>query len=165
MLSLQRDALVQPLAWRSPRSCGKSQGLSLSVVVAEVLLQRQLGQQEGDLVAGRRRLQVVEGVDARSRRRSARSRSWSACRSVDRASCRVVGELARQPLARAVVAVAEQAGEGDLAVDALSRARTRVGIGPGLGSVLEPRAGDEGERHAVDLGVLGLEHARHRSAA
>ena len=40
-----------------------------------------------------------------------------------------------------------------------SRARTRVGIGPGLGSLVEPRAGDEGERHAVDLGILRLEHA------
>ena len=39
----------------------------------------------------------------------------------------------------------------------LSRARTRVGHRAGLGVCRRARAGDERERHAVDLGVFGLE--------
>jgi len=43
---------------------GEEPGLVVAVVVAEVFLQREPGQQEGDLV-GTATLEVVEGVDAR----------------------------------------------------------------------------------------------------
>ena len=75
---LAGHALGQP-ALGDAEQLREEPGLDVAVVVAEVLLQRQLGQQEGDLCSPAA-LQVVEGVDARSRRRWARSRSWWACR-------------------------------------------------------------------------------------
>ena len=112
---LERDALGEP-ALGDAEQLREEPGLVVAVVVAEVFLQRQLGQQEGDLV-GPAALQIVEGVDARF---ADDGRVLGLGRDVGGGERQpgVVGEGGGQPLAGHVVAVAEQAGEGDLAGDA-----------------------------------------------
>ena len=105
--------------------------LRLPVVVAEVLLQRQLGEQEGDLVARRRfrsssvwmllsptigAFSVLVGMSA-----------------VESDQLRVVGEVGAEPLAGNVVAVADQRGKVISQAMRFSSARTRVGMRAGLG--------------------------------
>ena len=60
---LERDALGEP-AFGDAEQLREEPGLVVAVVVAEVFLQRELGQQEGDLV-GPAALEIVQGVDAR----------------------------------------------------------------------------------------------------
>ena len=59
---LERDAFGQP-ALGDAEQLREEPGLVVAVVVAEVFLQRELGQQEGDFV-GPAALEIVEGVDA-----------------------------------------------------------------------------------------------------
>ena len=58
---LERDACGQP-AFGDAEQLREEPGLVVAVVVAEVLLQRKLGQQEGDFV-GPAALEVVERMD------------------------------------------------------------------------------------------------------
>ena len=62
VLSLQRDALGQP-ALGDAEQLREEPGLVVAVVVAEVFLQRQLGEQEGDFLRPAA-LEIVERVDA-----------------------------------------------------------------------------------------------------
>ena len=59
---LERDAFGQP-AFGDAEQLREEPGLVVAVVVAEVFLQRELGQQESDFV-GSAALEIVERVDA-----------------------------------------------------------------------------------------------------
>ena len=107
----------------------------------------------------RRCLQVVQRVDRLASRRSERSSSWWA-----RGRCRerqgsIFSKAARERLAGKLVAIARARGKVISLGDAL-RQGTHTGGGL-LGRLRSttPPCRDEGERHAVDLGVLGCEHA------
>ena len=59
---LEGDTFGQP-AFGDRQQLRKEPGLVVAVIVAEILLQRQSGQQEGDLVRPAA-LEIVQGVDA-----------------------------------------------------------------------------------------------------
>ena len=127
---LERDAFGEP-ALGDAEQLREEPGLVVAVVVAEVFLERELGQQKGDLV-GPAALEIVEGVDAGfaddrrvlglGRNVGGRERQLG-----------VVGERGGQPLAGQVVAVAEQPREGDLAGDAAFEGADAGGHRAGLG--------------------------------
>ena len=127
---LERDAFGQP-ALGDAEQLREEPGLVVAVVVAEVFLQRQLGQQEGDLV-GPAALEVVERVDAGF---ADDGRVLGLGRDVGGGEREpgFVGEGRGEPLAGHVVAVAEQAGEGDLAGDAAVEGADAGGQRAGLG--------------------------------
>ena len=77
--------------------------------------------------------------------------------AVVRVSCESSVNLAVSCFVGQLVAVAEQAREGDLAGDAALEGADAGGHRAGLGVRDRAGAGDERERHAVDLGVFGLE--------
>ena len=173
------------------RVLGEQQHLREGVVLAGEALARAsaramrgaAGRATGSPVAARRR-------GSTSRRRSLASRkstSWArrALRSssvwiavsptigaisvvvgmsaVESAMPALVVELGASASRRQLVAVADEAREGDLAGDALGAAPARAWpSSAATGVLIAGPHGDERERHAVDLGVLGREHVVRR---
>ena len=113
-------------AWRLPSSCGKSQGLSCRRRRRGKYFSRVSLASRNATSFGRRRFQIVEACGCGSRRRSGAISVFVGMSAVERASCESSVNVAVEPLAGQVVAVAEQAGEGDFAVDAVSE-RTDAG--------------------------------------
>ena len=153
---LERDAFGQP-AFGDAEQLREEPGLVVAVVVAEVFFQRELGQQEGDFVRPAA-LEIVEGVDA-GFADDGRVLGLGGNVGGGEGQPGFVGERGGEPLAGQVVAVAEQPGKGDLAGDAAFERPDAGGQRARLGVRGRAAARDEGERHAVDLGIFGLEMA------
>ncbi len=79
--------------------------------------------------------------------------------AVERARLGFGGERGRQPFVANIVAIAEQTGKDDLSVDTAFEGAHAGGRRARLGFLGCAAAWDEGKRHAVDLGVFGIEMA------
>ena len=143
-----------------PSSCGKSQGLSLPSSSRKYFSSVSLASRKATSF-GRRRFKSssvwmlgcaddggVLGLGRDVGRREGKSG--------------VFGKRGRQPLAGQVVAVADQAGEGDLAGDAAFQGTDAGRQRAGLGLLGRAAARDEREGHAVDFGIFRLEHGPAR---
>ena len=130
---------------------------SVFAVLSEILFQGELGEQESNLLLATR-LEVIQPVDAGlsddrpvlgDRRNVGRGQRES----------RIFGEPVLKVLIGDVIPIAQQAGECDLAVDAVLQGSDTGRHGAGFRIARRARAGDKREGDAVDFGVFRLEPA------
>jgi hypothetical protein len=153
---LASHAAIQP-ALGDAEQLREKPGLVIAVIVPEIPLQGELGQAKGHF-AQAPFLEVVQVVDARLAHDGGVLHLGGHVRCGER-QARGLGERGGQAFALDVIAVAQEPGKGDLAGDAGLQGADARGHGPGLGVHRGPAARDEGEGHAVDLGVFRVEPA------